>query len=585
MTPKCYSYIRFSTPEQIKGDSLRRQLKMSEDYAREKGLELDQSMRDLGVSAFKGLQRTKGALGRFLVLVKDGKIPKGSTLIVESLDRLSRQQIQPALRQFLEITGAGIRIVTLTDRMEYDEQSDVGQLIISLTIMSRANEESAIKAKRLKSAWDGKRDAIAYKKMTARAPAWLTLSNDKAQFSPIPERTEIINRIYRERLTGLGSELIARGLNLQQAWTPKSGWRKSYVEKILHSSAVIGEYQPHQMIDSKRVPIGDSISDYYPKVVAEDLYFAVRQQMEQRASLSRGNGGGRTGAINNLFGHIAKCGYCGGAMALLNKGKLNYRYLVCDTARRGMPGCKRHFLRYDEFEELVLTYCKGLNPADLLPGHEEQETALKVLQGQLLTVQGKGSQAAAKVDNLSDTIATTNSAIVRQTLEKKLDEALKEQTEHEAEAKQLSKEIKRQSTTNEVTGTQLASMRELLTFLQERKGEELIEVRRRLREELRGLIERIDVYPVGRILMTPERTEHAVKEIIDSFPDVDENWFRTRFESMIDNKNLRRFAIYFKGGSIREIVPATDEKLMMEFDREGGRVLSLSEGVDGKTVW
>jgi DNA invertase Pin-like site-specific DNA recombinase len=31
--PTAYSYIRFSTPEQIKGDSLRRQVELSEAYA------------------------------------------------------------------------------------------------------------------------------------------------------------------------------------------------------------------------------------------------------------------------------------------------------------------------------------------------------------------------------------------------------------------------------------------------------------------------------------------------------------------------------------------------------------------------
>ena len=34
--PRCYSYIRFSTPEQALGDSLRRQTEMSEQYAKKK---------------------------------------------------------------------------------------------------------------------------------------------------------------------------------------------------------------------------------------------------------------------------------------------------------------------------------------------------------------------------------------------------------------------------------------------------------------------------------------------------------------------------------------------------------------------
>jgi len=38
--PIAYSYIRFSTPEQLKGDSLRRQLEKSQNYADEHGLDL-----------------------------------------------------------------------------------------------------------------------------------------------------------------------------------------------------------------------------------------------------------------------------------------------------------------------------------------------------------------------------------------------------------------------------------------------------------------------------------------------------------------------------------------------------------------
>src|ERR1700758_3473375 len=54
MTQRAYSYIRFSSPEQAKGDSLRRQTEAAEAYAKERGLSLDSSLtfRDLGISAF-----------------------------------------------------------------------------------------------------------------------------------------------------------------------------------------------------------------------------------------------------------------------------------------------------------------------------------------------------------------------------------------------------------------------------------------------------------------------------------------------------------------------------------------------------
>ena len=39
---KAYSYIRFSSTRQMRGDSLRRQTELSEQYAKEHNLELDQ---------------------------------------------------------------------------------------------------------------------------------------------------------------------------------------------------------------------------------------------------------------------------------------------------------------------------------------------------------------------------------------------------------------------------------------------------------------------------------------------------------------------------------------------------------------
>jgi len=58
MSKKAYSYIRFSTPEQLKGDSLCRQLEASRAYAKQHGLVLDENLRDIGVSAFKGKNAT-----------------------------------------------------------------------------------------------------------------------------------------------------------------------------------------------------------------------------------------------------------------------------------------------------------------------------------------------------------------------------------------------------------------------------------------------------------------------------------------------------------------------------------------------
>ena len=197
------------------------------------------------------------------------------------------------------------------------------------------------------------------------------------------------------------------------------------------SSASTAPYKHHRGRPQRKT-VGEPIQGYYPAVVPTDLFYAVQEQFESNSS-RQGNGGGRTGKINNLFGYIAKCGECGSPMAFHTTGAppRGKQYLVCDGARRNLQGkCStRRLTRYDEFEEMILTHCRNLNPGDLLPGKEEQESATKALQGRATALQGEMKGAAAKVSNLTDSIATTENSAVRRILEDRLAEMLNEQEE------------------------------------------------------------------------------------------------------------------------------------------------------------
>ena len=49
----------------------------------------EDTYKDLGVSAFRSKNSKTGALRAFLKAVEEGDIPRGSFLLVESLDRLT----------------------------------------------------------------------------------------------------------------------------------------------------------------------------------------------------------------------------------------------------------------------------------------------------------------------------------------------------------------------------------------------------------------------------------------------------------------------------------------------------------------
>ncbi|HFL8990493.1 TPA: recombinase family protein, partial [Escherichia coli] len=115
---KVYSYIRFSSTKQAFGDSHRRQSKAIQDWlANHPDHILDESLsfEDLGRSAFHGDHlKEGGALRAFLEAVKQGLIPSDSVLLVESLDRVSRQSISHAQETIRGILEQGITVVTLS---------------------------------------------------------------------------------------------------------------------------------------------------------------------------------------------------------------------------------------------------------------------------------------------------------------------------------------------------------------------------------------------------------------------------------------------------------------------------------------
>ncbi len=156
--PKAYSYLRFSTPEQMRGDSFRRQSMMAQQWAVRNGVELDERLtfQDLGVSAYRGANAETGMLGEFLEATRAGMIEGGSILLIESLDRLSRDTARKAIRLLEDICDLGISVVTLTDGRVYTANSlndDPMAFMWAFMVAMRANEESATKARRLGQAW------------------------------------------------------------------------------------------------------------------------------------------------------------------------------------------------------------------------------------------------------------------------------------------------------------------------------------------------------------------------------------------------------------------------------------------------
>ena len=362
---KAYSYIRMSTPEQLKGDSLRRQLARTREYAERNNLDLIESFDDIGISGFLGKNAELGALSRFKTLVDEGEIGTGSYLIVESMDRLSRQKVMDAFVLLAEIVGKGITLVTLDDQQVYSKQilgNETFKLFIALGAMARAHEESRRKSDLLSQTWKGKRKLLldTGKILTSQVPGWLRADRKRNEIKVIPERAEIVREIFAMTRDGYGTYSIAHELNKRgiKPWSTRKNavWRESYLKKILTSRTVLGEFQAHtsHFDDRKKrvlVPEGEPIKGYYPAVISPQLF----QEAALATDIRRKTGKGRKGKrYSNLFTGLLRC-KCTAGMRYIDKGPppKGGQYLRCSVAYSG-GDCNARAFRYQLVEAKIL---------------------------------------------------------------------------------------------------------------------------------------------------------------------------------------------------------------------------------------
>jgi DNA invertase Pin-like site-specific DNA recombinase len=407
--PKAYSYLRFSTPEQMKGDSHRRQTALAARYAATHGLELDEStFQDLGVSAFKGDNAATGALRQFRNAVEDGLIPQGSFLLVESLDRLTRDHIVAAQSLLMSIISAGVSIATIRPGAErvYSVESlkqDGTNLIIAIVEMMRAHGESAMKSSRLKEVWQAKRTKLDKVNLTSIAPAWLQPKLARDGFDVIEDRADIVRGIFRDYLAGVGMETIATRLNKAEVkpWGRGAFWRRSYIAKILANPAVMGTFTPHTESRANgltnRTPC-EPVPGYFPEVIDADT-FRSAQGMKQ--------GGGavvaarpRSGGVKFLLAGLAKCPVCGSSMTRVSKGngaKAGPPYLICTRAKQG-AGCVYKAVRVAQVDEAITRGASALlgQVPSGQTGLDAKWDALNHQQGDIDTAMGHLLDSLAK---------------------------------------------------------------------------------------------------------------------------------------------------------------------------------------------
>lgn len=438
MTKIAYSYTRLSTEKQIKGHGFTRQREAIEKVCCQHGWQLsDQTFNDLGVSAWKGANATTGALSQFIDLAKKGAIRPNSVLIVESVDRLSRQQVDKSLRLMLELLEVGVSIFTLSDSKLYTTNSDSVMLDLMMWLMTaqRAHEESEIKSLRVRAAKKKNKELI--RKgiiVTRKCPEWLTVSDDKSCFLVNNERAEIVRKIFTWYSQGFSTKPIALKLNELGIpyWGKSSTWSYRHIRSLLKHRGVIGEIQLLKRIDGRDVADGDPVEDYYPAIIDRGLW-ATCQQIKSSKTTAKGRVVER--GMANLFRGLLKC-ECGSGLAINSstvKGR-TYRFLRCSQLKT--TGCQAKNWHYEKTERILLI---ALRHSLSSFSEEDHAVSLRECQHYLARISEELKEKERQAENAINYLLDKPSKLLEarlQTLEDDIArlKAIQEQAEHRLEA-------------------------------------------------------------------------------------------------------------------------------------------------------
>lgn len=419
---RVYSYTRFSDPKQAAGSSSDRQAAYAARWAAEHGLELDESLslRDEGLSAYHQRHIKSGALGTFLAAIDQGRVPPGSVLVVEALDRLSRAEPIQAQAQLAQIVNAGIRVVTASDGREYSRETlraNPMDLIYSLLVMIRAHEESDTKSKRVKASiqrlcdqWvEGTGRTIIN---VGRDPKWLRRvdpsnpAGGPQAWELIPERVEAVRFAIDMYLQGHGATHIVEAMRERGLSATGEGTAVMQVYRMIQLRSLIGDRE----LEVNGTPY--LLPDYYPAIISRETWDELRVASQDRYRRKTPQ---ELPAVITGLG-IATCGYCGTAVVnqtLYNRKKLPdgrirpcHRRLRCVSNMRHDGRCIEGSASVVPIERAIMSYCSDIINLRSLVNRDDRAADIRA---RLSAKRAELEQVEQQLTRLLDVLLTTAS--------------------------------------------------------------------------------------------------------------------------------------------------------------------------------
>ncbi|EMB9233690.1 recombinase family protein [Vibrio parahaemolyticus] len=378
---KVYSYIRFSTSRQESGDSVRRQLEIARNYSEKVGgVYQDRSFSDMGISAFK--QKERDGLQMMLDMVEDGSIEKGSHIVIERLDRLSRQGISVTQQLITQIVQHGVLLYVAGDNMllERDSLNDLSIVIRVAVAADLAYKESLQKSQRIKASKIAKKkDGLDGRVTKKVCPFWLKFDEKKQEYV-FSDKLPTIQRIIELRQQGFGENKMAQHLNDENVPPPRAAkWSPTSLRKLYTHPAIYGAWQTTEKTEDGKYINSDLIENYYPALLTYEEFMLMNPK--SKATTAKDSG-------LNPFKGLLRCAKCGATMSRQTSKMRNGEKYVAYRCTNAGKGIYCDAVGYRDMDKYLVAACKRLKIKKTLSSdNREKESQLRALEAKLDSLQ------------------------------------------------------------------------------------------------------------------------------------------------------------------------------------------------------
>jgi DNA invertase Pin-like site-specific DNA recombinase len=326
-----------------------------------------------------GEHLSRGKLGALLVERIDCGSCSGMALVVEDMDRLSRQGIVAAGSLIERIGKENMTIHIAKDGqiIRPGSNNNLDTAIRNVVNAYNAEDYSKKLRERVTSGWQRKRkNAKDGQAITKNLPAWLESNGAGSAIQINAAKAEVVREMFRLAASGQGKRAIARVLT-ERGIPPITGgerWDYTYIGRVLTSRTVLGE---RVSLLASRKQDGEARLNYYPQIVDAELWQAAQSAISARRGKTAdgkvtGKFQGRSSKVVNLFRGLVADVTTGESVPMYLQYQSRGRAVRLGTEKRSADDTPR-WIRLDYFERNFLAFISDLDFKSILGEAESAE--------------------------------------------------------------------------------------------------------------------------------------------------------------------------------------------------------------------